>query len=429
MYACIYTATTNPGVHAGDPASRILDLALQFSPVVERTCGNTVVFSIAELGMLLGPPYEIASEICRAGHEHNIEASLALAPNVDTAILLARHFRGVTIAMPGEEGARLAAIPLQEMPMPPHLLDLLQRWGLRTCGDLALLPENGVAERLGTEGVYLRNLACGAVVRPLRLDATPTNYAERMELEHPLELLEPLLFLLGRVLGELCQRLRSQSRAARILEVQLELSEASYYFSLEFPVPLDEKQSISKLLQLHLERHPPPAPVSAFTLRVEPAAPRRVQGGLFRPPVPAPDKLQITLARIAGMVGKENAGAPVLLDTHRPDAFVLGPLNLQPAAPEAKDRPEVLRLAFRVFRPAPRAQVKLADRAPRSLYAPGVQGSVMHAAGPWRTSGEWWDRTTSWNREEWDVALDDGALYRIYLDLHAGEWYVQGVYD
>jgi protein ImuB len=129
------------------------------------------------------------------------------------------------------------------------------------------------------------------------------------------------------------------------------------------------------------------------------------------------------------MVGKENAGAPVLLDTHRPDAFVLGPLNLQAAAPEVRDRPGALRLAFRVFRPAPRAQVKLTDRAPRTIYAPGVKGSVMRAAGPWRTSGEWWDAASCWNREEWDVALDDGSLYRIYLDLHTREWHVQGIYD
>ncbi|MGH9655059.1 MAG: hypothetical protein ACRD6B_16530 [Bryobacteraceae bacterium] len=420
MYACIHTATANPA---------IFDLALQFSPVIERTSEDTVAFSIAELGRLLGPPHQIASEICRAGHERNVEANLALATNVDTAILLARHVPGVTIAMPGEQRAHLETLPLRALPILPHLLELLQRWGLKTCGDLALLPESGVAERLGPEGIYLRNLARGTFVRPLRLHAMPTNYAERMELEHPLELLEPLLFLLGRALGELCRRLRSQSQAARVIEVKLELIEGSYSCNLEFPVPLEEKQSILKLLQLHLERHPPPAPVTAFTLRVEPAAPRRIQGGLFRPPAPAPDKLQITLARIAGMVGKENAGAPVLLETHRPDAFALGQLNLQPATPETRERPEALRLAFRLFRPAPRARVKLAHAAPRSVYAAGVQGSVVRAAGPWKTSGEWWDRASFWSREEWDVALDDGALYRIYLDLHTEEWYVQGVYD
>ncbi|MGH9621034.1 MAG: hypothetical protein ACRD45_15185 [Bryobacteraceae bacterium] len=404
-------------------------MALQFSPVIERTSEDTVAFSIAELGRLLGPPHQIASEICRAGHERNVEANLALAANVDTATLLARHVPGVTIAMPGEQRAHLETLPLRALPILPHLLELLQRWGLKTCGDLALLPESGVAERLGPEGIYLRNLARGTFVRPLRLHAMPTNYAERMELEHPLELLEPLLFLLGRALGELCRRLRSQSQAARVIEVKLELIEGSYSCNLEFPVPLEEKQSILKLLQLHLERHPPPAPVTAFTLRVEPAAPRRIQGGLFRPPAPAPDKLQITLARIAGMVGKENAGAPVLLETHRPDAFALGQLNLQPATPETRERPEALRLAFRLFRPAPRARVKLAHAAPRSVYAAGVQGSVVRAAGPWKTSGEWWDRASFWSREEWDVALDDGALYRIYLDLHTEEWYVQGVYD
>lgn len=426
MFACLYaTSTTAP--------HELLALALDFSPAVEQTSPDTVVFSIAALRSLIGSPHHIASEISRLGYERKLAANLAVAANPDTAILLARNFAGVTLASPGEEQFKLASIPLDhlfrhEAALDPALLDILRRWGLKTCEDLAVLTERGIAERLGQPGVQLRNLARGAVDRPLRVLAAPTNYAERLELEHPLHLLEPLLFLFGRVLADLCARLRSQSQAARLLEARLELENRKpYECALEFPVPVAETQTILKLLQLHLERHPPEAAVVAFTLRVEPVNPRRVQGGIFLPPTPPSDKLQVTMARIASMVGEENVGTPRLLNTHRQDAFEISALNTAPIV-QPQQPCETLRLAMRLFRPALHARVRLAGCAPKAVAASGVKGNVLRCAGPWKISGEWWT-PTCWTREEWDVTLDDGALYRIYCEVPAHEWFVHGVYD
>ncbi len=177
----------------------------------------------------------------------------------------------------------------------------------------------------------------------------------------------------------------------------------------------------------------PPAPVIGFTLKLEPVEPKRLQGGIFLPPTPAPDKLQITLSRIGGMVGKENVGSPVLLNTHRPDAFQLripalnNELTSVPLV-EKENGSETLRLAIRLFRPALSAKVKLNDSAPEKVIANGIKGAVLRSAGPWKTSGEWW-APTAWSREEWDVALDDGALYRIYQETQTRSWFVEGVYD
>ncbi len=427
MYACLHQTT-------GSPGTDLLSLALEFSPAVEQTEPQIIVFSITPLRKLIGSPHQIASEICRSGYERKLQANLAVAANPDTAILLARNLLGVTLVTPGEEHLKLAPLPLgclfaHDIPVDPAIAQVLHRWGLKTCEDLALLPEKGVAERLGKAGVYLRNLSSGRIHRPLRLSAAEANYQEHVELDHPLTLLEPLLFLFARVLNDLCGQLRSQSRAARSLAVTLELEDQkAYRFELEFPVPIDDHTSILKLLQLHLERHSPEAPILAFTLRVEPAEPRRVQSGFFIPQAPLPDKLQITLERIAGMVGKENVGTPMLLDSHRPDAFEMTALNTSPLTKEQKQHPDTLRLAMRLFRPVLQARVVLAEYTPRYVAANGVKGNVIQSAGPWKTSGEWW-AATAWTHEEWDVALDDGALYRIYQQPQTHEWYVSGVYD
>jgi protein ImuB len=325
--------------------------------------------------------------------------------------------------------------------MDPGLPGVLNRWGLKTCGDLVAMPEIGIAERLGEAGVYLRNLAAGRILRPLRVAPEETCYERQLKLEHPLSLLEPLLFLFNRTLEDLCKQLRSQSRTARLLELKLACSAKEVVgYVLTFPVPIDDSAAMLKLVQLHLERHPLPGAVDAFSLRVEPVEPRRLQGGLFLPATPAPDKLHVTLKRIEGMVGEGNVGIPRLLDTHRPDAFELAiragnkPGNNSPRGRPADSQAAggepaaTLRLALRIFRPALHARVRLAGVAPRQVVAPGVHGTVLEAAGPWKISGEWWT-VAPWVREEWDVELDDGALYRIYYELNTREWYVHCVYD
>jgi len=35
----------------------------------------------------------------------------------------------------------------------------------------------------------------------------------------------------------------------------------------------------------------------------------------------------------------------------------------------------------------------------------------------------------SWNRDEWDVALTDGAVYRIFRDCDAGGWFIDAIVD
>jgi protein ImuB len=80
----------------------------------------------------------------------------------------------------------------------------------------------------------------------------------------------------------------------------------------------------------------------------------------------------------------------------------------------------------------------------------GVTGGVVsQSAGPWRTSGEWWNDgqggqggkstlhtpdqphqpSTAWDRDEWDVLLDSGTAYRIFVERNVGQWFIEGVVD
>jgi protein ImuB len=189
------------------------------------------------------------------------------------------------------------------------------------------------------------------------------------------------------------------------------------------------QKTFLKLLQLDLESHPPRAPVIAIALEAVAVDPRIVQQGLFLPTAPEPEKLELTLGRIAKLVGAENVGTAELLDSYRPGAFRMkrfGEVGIRRKF--AANSGEDTRLALRVFRPARRARVELGEGRPRRIAARGLRGAVVSGAGPWRSSGEWW-QVDAWSRDEWDVALSDGALYRIYRDRLSGDWFVEGRYD
>lgn len=86
-----------------------------------------------------------------------------------------------------------------------------------------------------------------------------------------------------------------------------------------------------------------------------------------------------------------------------------------------------LRVAFRQFRPNLEAKVLTKRQKPFRVLSDRVSGNIIHSAGPWRTSGGIW-AATSWDRDEWDIVLEDHAIYRIYL-TPSKNWFVCGSYD
>lgn len=421
MYACIHV----PGLPE-DKRPLLRACAGAFAPKIEHTASDLVVLDARGMGKLIGEASRIAAAIAQRAATLGLAARVAVAANPAVARAAARGCEGITVIPAGEEARRLGPLPLDLLDMSDELRDTFADWGIRRFADLAALPEDTIVERLGEEGARLHRAVRGLSSRPLVPEAEAASFEESLELEHPLALLEPLSFLLSRFLNDICARLKSHGLATNEIEVRLGLEGGGgHERRLCLPFAGREPGAFLKLLQLDLAAHPPPAAIVSVALRVKPVQPRNVQGGLFLPAAPEPEKLELTLARIAGMVGEENAGTPELLDSHRPHAFRMRKFAARPSAAPA-GRAGAPCLAMRLFRPPLPAQVATQSGCPQRLQARGIAGRVATHAGPWRVSGDWWCGE-NWAREEWDVALENGALYRIYRE--AGGWFVEGNYD
>jgi protein ImuB len=468
----------------------LLDCAQSFSPEVEDTLPGTVLLNLAGLEPLLGPLPKIARDLTQRVSRMGLEANIAVAANPDAALLAVRGFPGVTLIPEGREAERLGDLPVEvllesfsssfsfDVEQAARWVETFDRWGIRTLRALAALPEVPVSERLGQQGIRLQKLARGAASRNLRVLEPRLIFAESVELEYPIVLLEPLAFLLNRMLEQVCVRLRARAQAVQELHLNLELaatqsnvcasSTRTFTRTLRLPTPMLDAKVFLKLLQLDLQAHPPGAPIVKIHLSADPARPRALQSGLFQPVFPEPEKLELTLARIAGIVGEGRVGSVELLDAHREGAFAVR--HFAPVEPEveheakqsgnrkknismqendsvssleekldedakenAKEQMSAV-IALRLFRPPLGASVTLREAKPvrmRCLEREDLAGEIVWTAGPWRSSGDWSEQE-GWSREEWDIAVpaETGlVLYRLVQDKLSGDWFIEGTYD
>jgi protein ImuB len=199
----------------------LLDCAQSFSPEVEDTSPGTVLLNLAGLEPLLGSLPKIARDLAQRVSQMGLEANFAVAANPDAALLAARGFSGVTLIPEGREAERLGDLPVDvllesfssDAEEAARWVETFDRWGIRKLRVLAALPGVPVSERLGQHGIRLQKLARGAVSRNLRVWEPQLIFAESVELEYPIVLLEPLAFLLNRMLEQVCARTRNDAAA------------------------------------------------------------------------------------------------------------------------------------------------------------------------------------------------------------------------
>jgi protein ImuB len=307
-------------------------------------------------------------------------------------------------------------------------IDRLHRWGLKTLGDLAALPAPAVAARLGDAGLILQRAARGEDERPLVPATPPPSFLQSMRLEWPVDDLQPLAFIVSRLCESLEQALAAADRGAISLTTMLRLvTKQAYARTLTLPSPMRDARVLRTLVMLDLESHPPQAAIDEVVIDVDVAPGRILQTGLFEPALPEPETLSTLVARLGAVAGESRVGAPALVETHRAGAFEVKPFALHQATGHRREATGHEPAVIRRFRPPRAARVRVERHRPAHVEAGGIRGGVVMAAGPWRTSGGWWD--DAWDHDEWDVALETGVLCRVSQDRATNTWVVEGILD
>ena len=486
LYACLYRPPSGDAAAVG--TATLIGIAQEFSPRFERHRDDLVSVDVSGLSRLLGPARTIGEEMRREAAARGVRVHVAVAGTRMAALLLAIARPGLTIVAPGDEVNALAPLAIgilttlnsQVSTLSAETSDLrletFAKWGLKTLGELAALPSADLVSRLGRPARAWQAMARGEDLCPLVPMIEEERFESSLDLEWPISDLEPLSFVLTRLLEPLSTRLERRDRGAAVLHLLLRLvTKETTKRRLELPTPMRDVRALRTLALLDLEAHPAEAAIDRVTIVIDPTPGRVVQHTLYMRTQPTPEQLSTLLARLGALMGPDRFGAPAAVDTNRPGAFAMVPFKTDMAqgfspaidrkaealrharlAPSALGpEPSVVSALRRCRQPVP-ARVAVVDGRPVRVTTDRhgfAGGAVTQCAGPWRTSGEWWltdatrnsrgstlnsqrgetsalrVETSGWDRDEWDVSLIDGAVYRVFRDRDANSWFIDAIVD
>ncbi len=228
---------------------------------------------------------------------------------------------------PGDEAVFLADRPSGLLTTDPDVRARLTRFGLRRIGAVAALPRTALIARFGDEGALLHARANGQETEPFRQRRATERLGLAVPIEPPVEDLEPLRFVLHRLVAALAGQLTGRGLAAdrAVLTLELDLAFAptgtSPRIEVEqrFPEPTADAEAVERLLFARLEREPPPAAVQRLDLELRGTTPAAGQQlPLFVPQAARTARLGWQLARLALTYGEDRIRRVVITDPEAP---------------------------------------------------------------------------------------------------------------
>ncbi|MFB6240166.1 MAG: hypothetical protein ABEJ46_01115, partial [Gemmatimonadota bacterium] len=364
------------------------------------------------------------------------------------------------IVPPGEEAAFLASLPVGLLPISEETRATLRTLGLSRIGKVAARDRQELEARFGPEGIRLHRWARGEDERVFpSLGPEPAPSAS-MELDGAVREVEPLLFVLRRLLGRLCADLEAGGWCAERLALRLETEGGETKEADVVPArPTRREDLLLDLCRAALERAEGgpggaglPAPVAGVAVEVPDRAPAEVrQGDLFDTESRDPAAVAATLARLRARAPDEEwVVRPDSRPDHRPERRSRwrpveanephggsGPPDERLSRGEgggaatraagAGGLPGVLRLL-----PEPRRVDVRTDGGERPAVLRDDEGrhELAAAEGPERLSGDWW--RDPYRREYYRVCTERGELLWLFREAREdGEtrWWLHGWWD
>ena len=444
----------------------LLDLALSISPRAALAPQGRGLFrseasvfvDASGVESLFGSERAFASALGARAEAQKLPGVVVIASSRTTSLLIARQMvsgqgrETVRVLSPEEENGFLAPLSLVLLDPSDRIAQMLTRLGVRCIHDLLRLPRRALTQRLGPEILELLARARGEGTEPALPVSTSTRLEEAMDLDSPIDRIEPLGFVLRGMISRLVERLALRGLACGHLDLELRLEGGGRDARrIGLAGPTLDVRVLLRVTTLALGDRPPGAAVEVVAISTKGIPARSDQWDLFVPRGPDPAALSRTLAELESLCGEGRVGTPRVAHDHHPAEFSLLPFS-PPRTPSREPTPRrpgrgaesgaegggsgappdhagLSLPALRALRPPVRAAVQLDRGGPSFIRSAITQGEVVKASGPWRTTGRWWSEAERFAFDHFDVQMRDGLVIRLCFDWMRRVWQIDGIYD
>ena len=469
-----------PGLRGQDAApaaarqfGRVVAAVTGFCPRVEVVEPSVCAFAARGPARYFGGETVLATKIIAGLAELGEPAQAGVAEGLFAALLAAGQADPVTVILPGQTAAFLAAQPVSVLAgaadlagAGADLAGLLGRLGLRTLGALAALPVPDVASRFGDAGETAHRLASGLDARPLAPRPPAADLSVTQEFDPPETLAEPVVFAAKALAERLHVGLAARGLTCVRVQVKVSWADGRGSSRLWRHDGLLTAAALADRVRWQLGAGPPeasPAPASSTpansaqdvhyppggitTLRLAPDQVVHATGqqlALWGESVVS-DRVARAAMRVQALLGHAAVLRPVLSGgrniTEQVTAIPFGEKSEPGLAP---DQPWPGRIPGAapglVFGAARAAEVtdaagrpvtvsgrcELSAEPARLSLAGGPPQRITGWAGPWPLSERWWDSGAARRRARFQLATEDGRAWLVVIA--GGRWQVEAGY-
>ncbi len=449
-------ATRGPSRYFGGDAA----LATQVLERVEAVLAQRGWSGVTRVGVADGP---FAAELAAGDHHGSVDAAWVVAPGETPAFLaplpiatLAGGLVSAGVRRGGGPGGGADG---------EGLIDVLNRLGLRTLGDLAGLEAGDVVARFGLEGQLAHRLARGLDPYPPDTRLPPPHLVVEALLDPPVERVDAAAFMAKALADDLHLQLDRRGLACTRVAVLAETEHGESNQRLWrhegalSPAAIADRVrwQLDGWLNASVALRPTSGIIRLALVPDEVVAATGRQLGFWGGETEHDERAVRAFARVQGLLGSDAVTVPErqggrgpaeqyrrvpvhAVDLARRQAGGLGPSGLAP------DRPP---WPGQVPAPAP-AVVPASAVACQVVDADGVtvgvggRGSATAAparlsvaggpwvevtgwAGPWLADERWWDPPAHRRRARFQVVVADGSAH--LLAVENGRWWVEATYD
>jgi protein ImuB len=426
---------------------KLADWCDRYTPIVVLDEPHGLILDLTGCIHLFGDENSLVQDIHKRLFRSGMIVRSALASNPAAARAFARHSPGGNIAR-NDETHRLYTLPLLSLDIEETHLASLKRAGLRSVGDIDVLPRAALTARFGASLVDRLDALFGRQDKPITpRRIVPVCMVERRMAE-PLVAMESVEQILLSLSDELFHRLQQRVEGAREVEACFFRVDGDVRrISIQTGRPVTETRTLFRLLKERLSTLSDPldAGYGFDIIRLAAVLVERTQAiqRSLDNRTQETEEINTLVDRLSIRLGSSRVLRAVPVDTHIPERAVLMEPAIKaksdisfewPLGAHADNPPE---RPIRLFQPAERIEVtfEVPDAAPARFVWRRVQHIIVLAEGPERIAPEWWrEHAGALTRDYYRLEDNKGRRFWAFREgLYergdpAPRWFLHGIF-